>query len=103
MQIKRRHSGKRIVPRSGVPVMAGVVIDVPNQRVDESESMANAQAAPPAHGDARLRGQALGVFLIGLATLAPATTSGQDIERDPINYSTATPRNVVSQLQERLT
>ncbi len=37
-----------------------------------------------------------------LATVGAVTASGQDIERDPIHYSAATPRNVVSRLQERL-
>ena len=48
------------------------------------------------------RGRSLGVLLIGLATFAAATVSGQDIERDPINYSAATPRNAVARLQGRL-
>ncbi|MGP0065815.1 MAG: hypothetical protein ACLQGP_19710 [Isosphaeraceae bacterium] len=48
------------------------------------------------------RGRGLGVLMVGLATLAVATASGQDIERDPINYSAATPRNVVTRLQDRL-
>src|SRR4051794_39979561 len=56
-----------------------------------------------AHGDAAFpRGRAARVLLIGLATLWAATASGQDIEREPINYSAATPRNAVSRLQERL-
>jgi hypothetical protein len=56
-----------------------------------------------AHGDAAFpRGRGLGVLLIGWATLATATVFGQEIERDPINYSAATPRNVVTQLQARL-
>ena len=56
-----------------------------------------------AHGGAAFRrGRGLGVLLIGLATFAAATASGQDIERDPINYSAATPRNAVARLQERL-
>jgi hypothetical protein len=47
--------------------------------------------------------RALRTLLIGLATLGPATASGQqDIERDPINYSNATPHNAVSRLQERI-
>lgn len=33
---------------------------------------------------------------------AAATASGQEIERHPINYSAATPRNAVTRLQERL-
>ena len=43
-------------------------------------------------------------FLMGLLTLSAASTPslGQDIERDPINYSTATPRNVISRLQDRV-
>lgn len=38
----------------------------------------------------------------GLAGLAAAGASAQDIERDPIRYSAATPRNPVVSLQERL-
>ena len=37
-----------------------------------------------------------------MATLAAASAAAQDIERDPIRYSAATPRNAVAQLQERL-
>lgn len=40
--------------------------------------------------------------LVVLSAFAVATASGQDIERDPINYSVGTPRNAVSRLQERL-
>ena len=40
--------------------------------------------------------------LIGWASLVAASAAAQDIERDPIRYSAATPRNVVSELQERL-
>src|SRR4051812_21665466 len=58
---------------------------------------------PPAPGAAAfLTGRGLGVLLIGLATFAAANAFGQEIERDPINYSTATPRNAVARLQERL-
>jgi hypothetical protein len=58
---------------------------------------------PSAHGDAAFPwGRGLCVLLIGLATFAAARASGQEIERDPINYSAATPRNAVSRLQERL-
>src|SRR4051812_44494534 len=46
-------------------------------------------------------GRALGFLLIGMATLV-ARAHGQDIERDPINYSAATPRNAVTRLQDRL-
>jgi hypothetical protein len=47
-------------------------------------------------------GRGLGVFLIGVASLASGTVRGQDIERDPINYSAAAPRNAVVRLRERL-
>src|SRR4051812_9782534 len=58
--------------------------------------------AASAHGDAiSPPGRALGVLLIGLVTLA-AKASGQDIERDPTNYSAAAPRNAVTRLQDRL-
>src|SRR5262249_19318058 len=64
--------------------------------------MAEAQLIS-AHGDvAFARGRSLSVPLIGMATFATATASGQDIERAPINYSAATPRNAVTRLQERL-
>lgn len=43
-----------------------------------------------------------GVLVIGLAAIMTASASGQDIERDPINYGNATPRNAVSRLEERL-
>jgi hypothetical protein len=56
------------------------------------------------HGDmAFTRRRGLCGLVIGLATFASATASGQDIERDPINYSAATPRNAVTRLHERLT
>jgi hypothetical protein len=55
-----------------------------------------------AHGDDRLRAQALGALLLGLAAFVGVPAVGQDIEREPINYSAATPRNVVARLQERL-
>jgi hypothetical protein len=48
------------------------------------------------------RRRGLAFLLIGLATFSARPASGQDIERDPINYSAATPRNVVSELRERL-
>jgi hypothetical protein len=53
-------------------------------------------------GGALRSGRGPGVLLIGLASLATASAAAQDIERDPIRYSAATPRNVVSQLQERV-
>lgn len=45
---------------------------------------------------------ALGVLVIGLAGGPFAALGAEEIERDPINYSKATPRNVITQLQERL-
>lgn len=57
----------------------------------------------PRRGVNGLSGRAIGVCLIGLATWMVARAHGQDIERDPINYSEATPRNVVTRLQDRLT
>lgn len=56
-----------------------------------------------AHGGAAVglrRGR--GVLLIGLAALAAGRAPAQDIERAPINYSAATPRNAVTKLRERL-
>jgi hypothetical protein len=37
-----------------------------------------------------------------MVTLTAASVSGQDIERDPINYSAATPRNAVTRLRDRI-
>jgi hypothetical protein len=55
------------------------------------------------HGKAALRrGRGVGAVVIGFAAFANAPALGQDIERDPINYSTATPRNAVAGLRERL-
>ncbi len=42
------------------------------------------------------------ILLLLVALRGTATASGQDIERDPINYSTATPQNAVTRLQSRL-
>jgi hypothetical protein len=42
------------------------------------------------------------VLLMGWASLSAAGAAVQDIERDPIRYSAATPRNVISRLQEKL-
>jgi hypothetical protein len=64
--------------------------------------MANAHDISTPGGAAFPRGRRLGALLIGLAAFVTATASGQDIERDPINYSAATPRNAVARLQERL-
>ena len=47
-------------------------------------------------------GRAFRLLLIGMVTLKSASASGQDIERDPINYSSATPRNAVARLQDRI-
>jgi hypothetical protein len=41
-------------------------------------------------------------LVFGMAGLAAASAVAQDIERDPIRYSAATPRNPVVALQERL-
>jgi hypothetical protein len=48
------------------------------------------------------RGRAHWLFLIGLAIVGASAAFGQDIEREPINYSAGTPRNAVTRLQERL-
>ncbi len=48
------------------------------------------------------RGRGAAVVWIGLASLAASSAAGQDIERDPIRYSSAAPRNAISRLQERL-
>jgi hypothetical protein len=55
-------------------------------------------------GDTAFRwGCGLGILLFGGVMLGAGTAHGQqEIERDPINYSVATPRNVVARLQERL-
>ena len=55
------------------------------------------------HGEARFRaGWRLFVVGVGLAAFTAVIARGQDIERDPINYSAAKPRNAVARLQERL-
>jgi len=64
--------------------------------------MANAHTLTSDGEAAFTRGRGLGALLIGFATFATATASGQDIERAPINYSAATPRNAVAELRERL-
>ncbi len=53
-------------------------------------------------GPASRRGRGTGVLAVGLAMLVGASAAAQDIEREPIRYGAATPRNAVSQLQERL-
>jgi hypothetical protein len=53
-------------------------------------------------GVAFFRGRRFRAILAGLATWTAASVSAQEIERDPINYSAAEPRNAVSRLQERL-
>ena len=64
--------------------------------------MADGQALI-ARGDAAFpRRRGFDVLLIGLVTFAAARASGQEIERDPINYSAAKPKNAVTRLQERL-
>ena len=45
-------------------------------------------------------GRALGLLLVGVAT--PTAAAGQEIERDPINYSDGDAQNAVTRLQERL-
>ncbi|APW59928.1 hypothetical protein [Paludisphaera borealis] len=48
------------------------------------------------------RGLGLGVVLIGFTAFAAGTATGQEIERAPIHYSEATPKNAVTDLKERL-
>jgi hypothetical protein len=48
------------------------------------------------------RGRWFSAFLVVWATFAASSVSGQDIERAPIHYSAAAPRNAVTRLQERL-
>jgi hypothetical protein len=55
-----------------------------------------------ARGTVCLRSRRPGVFLVALVAWGATAVSAQDIERDPINYSQATPRNAVSRLQERI-
>jgi hypothetical protein len=43
-----------------------------------------------------------GLAALGLASCVMASAYPQDIEREPIKYSAATPRNAVTRLQERL-
>src|SRR5262245_4215505 len=47
-------------------------------------------------------GRVVPLLFIGLAVAGSYPVAGQDIERDPINYSAATPRNAVTRLQDRL-
>ncbi len=64
--------------------------------------MANAQPISARGGAVFRWGRCLGVVLVGWSAGLAATVSGQEIERDPINYSVATPQNAVTDLQERL-
>ena len=48
------------------------------------------------------RGRGRDLLLIGWTSLAAANAAAQDIERDPIRYSAAKPRNAVAPLEERL-
>ncbi len=50
----------------------------------------------------KLRHPGRGVLGLLIATVGTVSAWGQEIEREPILYSTATPRNVVSELQGRL-
>jgi hypothetical protein len=56
----------------------------------------------PRRGATPLWGRTIRPLLIGLSTVAAASASGQDIEREPINYSAAKPRNAVTRLQDRI-
>ncbi len=47
-------------------------------------------------------GRAARPLLIGLAMATAAAAPGQDIEREPVHYSTATPRNAITRLQQRI-
>lgn len=47
-------------------------------------------------------GRVIRPLLVGVSIWMAGPVFGQDIERDPINYSAATPRNVVSELQDRI-
>jgi hypothetical protein len=64
--------------------------------------MANALPVSTRDGAASRSGRGFVGLLIGLTAIAAGSAHAQDIERDPINYSAATPRNAVSRLQERL-
>jgi hypothetical protein len=64
--------------------------------------MVNRVPVSARRGAACRRRRALGAVVTGLAALAAVRAAGQDIERAPINYSTATPRNAVKRLEERL-
>jgi hypothetical protein len=63
--------------------------------------MSHVHPLPP-RGVSAPAGRAIRRLLIGMVTLTAASASGQDIERDPINYSSATPRNAVTRLKERI-
>jgi hypothetical protein len=64
--------------------------------------MANAQAHGNPGTSRSGRGRRIATLLIALTLVETARVSGQDIERAPINYSAAAPRNAVTRLQERL-
>jgi hypothetical protein len=64
--------------------------------------MADCHSPSARRGGVPGRGRKTTFLLIGLASLAAAGDRAQDIERDPIRYSSATPRNVASRLQERI-
>jgi hypothetical protein len=55
-----------------------------------------------ASGDTASRGRGRVVFLTGTSILIAARAVAQDIEREPIRYSAAAPRNPVASLRERL-
>jgi hypothetical protein len=57
---------------------------------------------PSVRGGPSATGRALRLLVAGLATVAGASASGQDIEREPIHYGAATPRNAVERLRVRL-
>ena len=99
MQIKRGCSAPGIRPRPATSMGAGrdfplkwIEVDrcrtfIPFRRRGVSLAGGTSHSPPPDRTGRRS---------------TAASASGQDIERDPINYSAATPRNAVTRLQDRI-
>ena len=57
----------------------------------------------PSGGEGLPCGPLAGIVALGFASCLMASATAQDIEREPIRYSAATPQNVVTRLQDQLT
>src|SRR6516164_11732549 len=99
MQIKSRLPWPGIIATAGRMGRGGPDFHSTQWR---GASMVNRVPVSARRGAACRRRRALGAVVTGLAALAAVRAAGQDIERAPINYSTATPRNAVKRLEERL-